>query len=962
MATKYQADVTENINPAGPDYSILQRSNQVQGQMAQDVARARVGMAELIGKSATSLYEVYKAGEDQSLREKVTSTTEEFIKSRQQQALAIEPYMEQTSKANVEKVMQAFGASVSGSNEDQIRDAQYDLHVYLNNVKRLKDAVQGGMSNKEYMTRIHALTKEAITQNPSQADRIRGIVAQETGLQKDDVDANLYYVKEAFKPVTKGSDPLAEEKMAADVIKDMPKYISGHDELSLTRLYKTDRTKFNELNKTYLELKNIEITRAEQAKLLESNVRSDTVSVRQQIPSVVNLFYTDTAFALAKQTMGDGEEMYKMIDLVRKGNTDPNALKAYANAWSSKMIFSLRQARDRTFEYINRLKASRGYANSDALADMEKAVNDAFDRKVEFYSKDAEGTAAQYASIFAAYSNDSMEMNLKRVDASLRMLNLFPANVVKELFANGPASEMLKKRYPVVSKLVEQARAYVDTGTEDATTIVNAKDQYRRIEDAMKEFDTKVPVGEPLSPEVLEPATPQAKEEVKAAVELTWYKAEQALEKAELTEDDARTLSAAFGTELLFPAHKNQYEKKYKVWGKKLKETLSDSELMTIKQTMSNTTNRTMADVQNILKQVNSKYNTAFQVGVMPDGSFQLMSPTNTATEPEGMPQESAMMNSTVRIAMDEFKNKAGPLSRVAVLSRAMMTEENPMDIATEYALAINSDTPVKPWFDTTPVVPKAQSSSVTSNDMPITTQKVEPRPTSTAFTGGYERTIWDGKYGKTHNPDGTPKSNTEETGTATQSSNNAVEQQLKSQSLMPKEKPKELNVPAKPVATDSSKPFEVKGKPFTVWEKPNATLMPENIMLHHTATDNISKVINGFSARKQGKDEVYGVGAHYVVDKDGTIYKTTTDDSRVVYHVGSSQKKGFENVTNNNTLGIEIVGATSKDFTNEQIMAVKKLVGELRGRHGKLNVYGHGDISSNKMETEGTALAKLLK
>ncbi len=34
----------------------------------------------------------------------------------------------------------------------------------------------------------------------------------------------------------------------------------------------------------------------------------------------------------------------------------------------------------------------------------------------------------------------------------------------------------------------------------------------------------------------------------------------------------------------------------------------------------------------------------------------------------------------------------------------------------------------------------------------------VPPRPTSTAFTGSYERTIWDGKYSKTHNPDGSSK------------------------------------------------------------------------------------------------------------------------------------------------------------------------------------------------------------
>lgn len=39
-----------------------------------------------------------------------------------------------------------------------------------------------------------------------------------------------------------------------------------------------------------------------------------------------------------------------------------------------------------------------------------------------------------------------------------------------------------------------------------------------------------------------------------------------------------------------------------------------------------------------------------------------------------------------------------------------------------------------------------------------MATGKVSPRPKSTAFTGAYERKVWDEKYKATHNPDGTPK------------------------------------------------------------------------------------------------------------------------------------------------------------------------------------------------------------
>jgi len=85
----------------------------------------------------------------------------------------------------------------------------------------------------------------------------------------------------------------------------------------------------------------------------------------------------------------------------------------------------------------------------------------------------------------------------------------------------------------------------------------------------------------------------------------------------------------------------------------------------------------------------------------------------------------------------------------------------------------------------------------------------VKPRPTSTAFTGGVERSNWDRRYGKTHNPDGTPKGVVplNETDLPALSANNVpvktTEPTMANAEVVP---PLETDLPAMGVTTSTSK------------------------------------------------------------------------------------------------------------------------------------------------------------
>jgi hypothetical protein len=132
-----------------------------------------------------------------------------------------------------------------------------------------------------------------------------------------------------------------------------------------------------------------------------------------------------------------------------------------------------------------------------------------------------------------------------------------------------------------------------------------------------------------------------------------------------------------------------------------------------------------------------------------------------------------------------------------------------------------------------------------------------------------------------------------------------------------------------------------------------------ENVVLHHTGDNRLTSALNEFErfqTDKEGKSKGYKHGVQYVIDRDGTVYNIAPDKS-IMYHAGT--KSG---VTNQNSIGVEIVSKNSESFTEAQTKSAKALVAFLRKRHGDLNVVGHGEISPDKMKSEGRALAEEIR
>lgn len=93
---------------------------------------------------------------------------------------------------------------------------------------------------------------------------------------------------------------------------------------------------------------------------------------------------------------------------------------------------------------------------------------------------------------------------------------------------------------------------------------------------------------------------------------------------------------------------------------------------------------------------------------------------------------------------------------------------------------------------------------------------------------------------------------------------------------------------------------------------------------------------------------ESYGVAAHYLIGRDGTIYRLVKDEN-IAYHAGMSQVPDGRKNVNDFSIGIEIVNTLDGEYTDAQYASTKELVGSLKEKYDTKYVLGHDDIAPGR-------------
>lgn len=127
---------------------------------------------------------------------------------------------------------------------------------------------------------------------------------------------------------------------------------------------------------------------------------------------------------------------------------------------------------------------------------------------------------------------------------------------------------------------------------------------------------------------------------------------------------------------------------------------------------------------------------------------------------------------------------------------------------------------------------------------------------------------------------------------------------------------------------------------------------------------------------------EDYGVSAHYLIGRDGTVYQLV-DENRVAYHAGKGKlpfPPYLENSFNGSSIGIELMGiGTQKEmavfmdaeayariaksdigFTEEQYASLKQLIADIQKRHPAIkmdrqHIVGHDEYAPTRKTDPGS-------
>lgn len=120
-----------------------------------------------------------------------------------------------------------------------------------------------------------------------------------------------------------------------------------------------------------------------------------------------------------------------------------------------------------------------------------------------------------------------------------------------------------------------------------------------------------------------------------------------------------------------------------------------------------------------------------------------------------------------------------------------------------------------------------------------------------------------------------------------------------------------------------------------------------KNLIIHSTETARVATgkdIIRSWNARGLAHP-----GTQYVVDRDGVIY-LTLDPKYASSHV--NEKRTLKGVTNDNSIGIEIVRTGKQQYTKTQLASLVRLVSYIKDRFQIYKIYGHGQIQpSNRTD-----------
>jgi len=304
MAT-YRADITRNVEPAMANPALL-------GQ----AARAKAESINTLTGFAGDLYKGYVAGEMANIEEEAAGLGAEFLRTGK---------LAEEAAKQIPGVAAARGTVFGQFNEaaplEQQEAVGKQLGAFDNELNRLKAAVEGGMSNERYISRIDSITKTAIAKFPGLANQIRERVAAVTGMPGADRWAQMAYVRDRFTPPKEPKGGKTEEELALDDIKRMAPLGTFGSSEELFKLFRENKPEYDRRRNAANEIFNVKTT----TDTIKARVEGTTIQTDENVELVRApigaIFQGSLTTAVLAQDVKEKEGTFaKTIELMAAGD------------------------------------------------------------------------------------------------------------------------------------------------------------------------------------------------------------------------------------------------------------------------------------------------------------------------------------------------------------------------------------------------------------------------------------------------------------------------------------------------------------------------------------------------------------------------------------------------------------------------------------------------------------------
>lgn len=101
-----------------------------------------------------------------------------------------------------------------------------------------------------------------------------------------------------------------------------------------------------------------------------------------------------------------------------------------------------------------------------------------------------------------------------------------------------------------------------------------------------------------------------------------------------------------------------------------------------------------------------------------------------------------------------------------------------------------------------------------------------------------------------------------------------------------------------------------------------------------------VSKIIDIYKS--------YGVSPHYLVARDGAVYRMV-EEKNIAYHAGDSEMPDGRTNVNAFSIGIEVIGKDNGSPSDAQYTSLKKLLADIKSRNSIKHIVGHSDIAPGR-------------